>query len=268
MILLFVMFAAVIGAYAGKFMAITVHYLPQILLEGCDKGRVPRDVIKYFFQSPRCLNCQQSITWMENVPIIGYRLTQGKCPHCLNPIGLQTFALELGTALLFGFTVLFFGVNPAVIFVLTVSCLLICCFVTDFEQGILPDQFTLTLIWVGLIASLIPIFISSQEAIVGAVIGYGFFWAINVFYRSLRNFDGMFPGDFKLNAGIGACLGLKLLIPILLLSVFLLIAVAVFRFLWSKRIPNVSDLYKEMAYACYVTIVAFIALYIKLAGLY
>jgi leader peptidase (prepilin peptidase)/N-methyltransferase len=260
------MFAAVIGAYAGKFMALAVNYLPQILLEGCDKGRIPRDIIKYFFQSPRCLNCQQSITWMENVPIVGYRLMQGKCPHCHYPIGLQTFALELGTALLFGFTVLLFGVNPPVIFVLIVSCLLICCFLTDFEQGILPDQFTLSLIWVGLIASLIPIFVTPQEAIVGAVIGYGLFWAINVFYRSLRHFDGMFPGDFKLNAGIGACLGIKLLMTVLLLSFFLLIAVAVFRFLWSKTIPNASDLHKEVAYACYVTIVAFVAIYFKLAG--
>lgn len=267
MIFLSALLAVCIGAFVGKFMAITVHYLPQILLEGCDKGREPRDIFKWFFQKPLCLNCHHDISWLENMPIAGYLITKGKCPHCQHASGRQVFWLELGVALLFGVTALIFGLDAAALFVLVATCLLICCFITDFEYGILPDQFTLSLIWVGLIGSLNPIFIPPQEAILGAIGGYLVFWAINEIYRYFRNFDGMFPGDFKLNAGLGACIGFKLLLPVLVISLLLLVVVAIMRILWLQRLPEAGDMHKEIAYACYVTIVAVMVLYLKLSGI-
>lgn len=154
MFILNALLTACLGAYVGKFMAMTVYYLPMILFEGCDKGREPRDIFKWFFLKSDCGHCGLPLTWLENFPIIGSIVSKGHCPHCKHPFGKQRLFLESSTALMFGLSALFFPLTPPLLFVLFVSCLLICCFITDFEHGILPDQFTISLIWVGLIGSL------------------------------------------------------------------------------------------------------------------
>lgn len=253
----------------GKFMALTTHYLPPILLEGCDKGREPNDIFKWFFQKPFCWECRHPASPSCNIPVLGYFLLKGRYPACQHPMELKVPILEIGIALLFGISALFYPIDFRLLFILTTSCLLICCFVTDFEYGILPDQLTLTLVWVGLIGSLYPVFLSPQEAILGAVGGYGIFWGFNALYRMLRKYDGMFPGDFKLNAGIGACIGFKMLIPVLIISMAALIAITVVKVVFFSKSTNTGHLYsdilyKEVPYACYTSVVAIMAMYLLL----
>lgn len=257
-----------IGAFLGRKAVFFTQELPKILLD--DQATTePRDLFIGFFSPNRCINCSKVLAFVYDLPIIGFLLTKGKCPYCQNSFNsyaseVRRFWFELGIGLLFGLTVLVFSFNSSVLLVLIASYLLICCFMTDYEYGILPDQFTLSLLWIGLIGSLFPIFVTPQEAIIGAVCGYGLFWLINVFYRSLRQTDGMFPGDFKLNAGLGACMGIQWLLPVLIVSLLLIIVIAIGRFLWDKRMPDANDLHKEIAYSCYVSIVAIIALYLRL----
>jgi leader peptidase (prepilin peptidase)/N-methyltransferase len=268
-----VLIALCFGAFIGKFIAMTVHYLPQILLEGCDKGREPNDIFKWFFKKPFCWHCQHPLPWLKGLPIYGYFSAKKKCTHCKHRIEKKTLALEIGTALLFATSILLFPLNLTLLFVLVMSCLLICCFMTDFKHCILPDQFTATLLWVGLIGSLFTIFVPPREALVGAVGGYGFFWIFNLLYRALRGVDGVFPGDFKLNAAIGACFGLSWLLPIILGSLMLLIVFNVLKALWSWFGPSPkgqslkSLLQQEVPYGCYVSFVAFVVLYLKAFGL-
>jgi leader peptidase (prepilin peptidase)/N-methyltransferase len=236
-----VLLATIIGAFVGKLMAIFVHHLPLVLLEGCNEGREPRNIFTWYFQEPFSLRLQ-------------------------HPIGLKMILLECGIALLFGLTVLIFGLNLFVFFVLIITCLLICCFITDYEHGILPDQFTLALIWVGLIGSLNPIFVLPREAIIGAVGGYGIFWLLNFSYRYFRGFDGMFPGDFKLNAGIGASVGVKWMILILVLSAILLVVITLIQIFLRNKTFQTADLYKEVPYACFASVVTIGALYLLLSG--
>jgi leader peptidase (prepilin peptidase) / N-methyltransferase len=263
---LHVLLAFCLGAFAGRFMLVVVRYLPAILFKGPSKGNEPRDIFKLFFEAPLCWSCRHSIDWSYNVPILGYLLMRGRCPYCQSPLGVNRFWLEFSVALLFAGTVLFFSLSPLVLFVLGVNCVLICCFITDYEHGILPDQFTLTLVWVGLIGSLYPMFISPQKAIMGAVGGYGIFWIMNEVYRYFRNREGMYPGDFKLNAGIGACVGLKMLFPILGISFLLMIIFSLSRFLYAHRSLNPSYLHKEIAYGCYSTVMTQAVIYLMLFG--
>ena len=257
--------AALLGAFVGKFLAMAVDFLPKILLEENDETKEPSDIFKWFFQKPRCLYCQRSIPWLDNVPIFGYLSLKGKCRLCKHPLGIKVLLFELGTAFLFGGSTLFFSFNYALILVLVVSCILICCFMTDFEHGILPDQFTITIVWIGMIGSLFPIFVTPYEAIVGAVGGYGIFWLFNVLYHYSRGFDGMYPGDFKLNAGIGACVGLNWLIIILLMSILLLLVVTVAQLFYGMRAINKNLLHQEAPYGCYASVVAVIVLYVLLS---
>jgi len=255
-----------IGAFVGKFMGLIVNELPKILLAEDLDGGEPRDIFKGINKKPKCLNCNIEVSWSDNLPIIGYLATQGRCKHCHHPSNFRNFLLEVMVALLFGILMLCFPFNAPLLFVLIISCLLICCFITDFEHGILPDQFTLAIVWVGLIGSLFPIFITPRESIIGAVAGYGIFWCFNELYRSFRGFDGMFPGDFKLNAGIGACVGLKWLMPILLLSFLFLLSITVLQLLASKKKEYANFLYKEAPYGCYSSIVTGGALCLLLNG--
>lgn len=180
---------------------------------------------------------------------------------CDSPSKIKLIAGEVGIALLFGISVWLFPISISLLFVLSVSCLLICCFITDYEHGILPDQFTYSLLWIGLIASLFPVLATPQEAIIGAAVGYGLFWLTNGIYCFFRGFDGMYPGDFKLNAAIGACLGFKWLLPVVMFSMILLIFITVIYTLWCKKSAKATLLHKEIPYGCYASSVAIALLF-------
>ena len=96
---------------------------------------------------------------------------------------------------------------------------------TDFEERILPDEFTKGGIIAGLLLawfSLLPVTFSSLvvpmgsslsihsvvEAAMGAGFGYGSLWTIGFVYKKFRGHEGMGMGDFKMAAMIGAFLGL------------------------------------------------------------
>lgn len=222
MIILYIVLSAFIGFFTGRLMIHATNTLPRYLLAGCGEANI-----------------------------------------CCNPPSkIKMVAGEVGIALLFGTLVWLFPINIFLLFVLSASCLLICCFITDYEHGILPDQFTYSLLWIGLIASLFPLFATPQEAIIGAVAGYGVFWIINFIYRYFRGFDGMYPGDFKLNAAIGACLGFKWLFPMMILSMTLLIFVTVIYTLCIRKSQKTSLLHQEIPYGCYASVVALALLFI------
>ena len=60
--------------------------------------------------------------------------------------------------------------------------------------------------------------ISVNNSLLGALGGYALLFLINTAYRAWRHTNGFGSGDLKLLAGLGAWLGWKALMPILLLS--------------------------------------------------
>lgn len=224
---------AIIGAVVGRFIAFATLELPKILMDENDE-REPRDLITQFFLSKK-----------------------SKQPH-----GKRFLILECITALLFGVTLAFFPLTVSTVFVLATSSLLIAAFITDYEHGILPDQITLTLLWLGLIGSLFPVFVTTKQAILGAVLGYGIFWGVNEIYKFFRGFDGMFPGDFKLNAAIGAIVGIRWLIPIILISFVLLVLISTVSYILRQRKIDVKLLHQESPYGCYSSITTIAVFYL------
>ncbi len=268
MIFFYIILSACLGAYVGKFMALTVHWLPKILLEELQEdsntNRSPRDIFTWFFQNSKCFSCNKSFAWWQNVPIISYFLAEGKCSNCYKNSRLQSIFLEVGIAILFVITAIFSESFSQFIIVSIIVSLLTCCFITDYEYGILPDQFTLSLLWIGLIGSIFNFTISPRDAIIGAVSGYGLFWVINEFFRIYRGEDGMFPGDFKLNAGLGACLGIQQLIPILIIALGLVIVGTLVKYFYEEKPPLAVFIKQEIAYGCYTALIAIGAIYYNL----
>lgn len=87
---------------------------------------------------------------------------------------------------------------------------------TDFRTGLLPDTWTLSLLWAGLLANLSGHFAPLPEAVLGAVAGYAIPWLANTVHRISVGYEGMGYGDFKLMAALGAWLGVHFVPWILL----------------------------------------------------
>jgi leader peptidase (prepilin peptidase)/N-methyltransferase len=88
----------------------------------------------------------------------------------------------------------------------------------DLRTTLLPDDLTLPLLWLGLLLSVVPLFVSPVDAILGAAAGYLSLWSVYWVFRLLTGKEGMGYGDFKLLAAIGAWFGALAIIPVLLLS--------------------------------------------------
>jgi len=88
----------------------------------------------------------------------------------------------------------------------------------DFDHQLLPDSMTLPLMWIGLLAALIPVFTDLRSAVIGAAAGYLVLWLVFQVFKLITGKEGMGYGDFKLLAALGALLGWQQLPVIILLS--------------------------------------------------
>jgi len=83
---------------------------------------------------------------------------------------------------------------------------------------LLPDQLTLPLMWLGLIGAVDNLYMPAKPALLGALVGYLSLWSVWWIFKQLTGKEGMGHGDFKLLAALGAWVGLKGILPIILLS--------------------------------------------------
>lgn len=90
----------------------------------------------------------------------------------------------------------------------------------DLRTFRLPDALTLPLLLSGLLFNGISnqAFASFPDSGIGAVLGYGSLWLLNLLYRLTRKQDGIGMGDAKLLAALGAWFGWFALPGILLMA--------------------------------------------------
>jgi len=158
------------------------------------------------------------LKWWENIPVLSYLLLRGRSRYSGQRISLQYPLVELLTGLLtvvcawrFGFGWQGFGAMVLTWFLIALSGI-------DLRTRLLPDQLTLPLMWLGLVASLDNLYMPAKPALLGAVAGYVLLWSVWWLFKQLTGKEGMGHGDFKLLAALGAWCGLKGIIPIILIS--------------------------------------------------
>ena len=89
----------------------------------------------------------------------------------------------------------------------------------DWDTTLLPDDLTLPLVWLGLVAAALHwIPVGLDGALWGAVAGYLSLWLVYWGFKLLTGKEGMGYGDFKLFAALGAWFGWQALIPMILLA--------------------------------------------------
>jgi leader peptidase (prepilin peptidase)/N-methyltransferase len=171
-----------------------------------------------------CPKCGALITAAQNVPVISYLFLRGKCAKCGTKISIRYPIVELVTAVLSAAVAWKFGFHWYTGAALLLTWFLIALTVIDFDTQLLPDNMTLPLMWIGLLLSIAgpdPVLglpVTMKASIIGAAAGYLSLWSVYRLFKLLTGKEGMGYGDFKLLAALGAWLGWKMLLPIILLS--------------------------------------------------
>lgn len=155
----------------------------------------------------RCNSCKKPIAWYDNIPIASWIIRRGRCRNCGAKFSVRYPVVELLTALLFASVFALDGWSWSLLeHLLFIWPLVVCTFI-DFDHMILPDEFTLSGIVIGLLGAALNPDRGFLDALGGVLLGGGFLWFMAWLYFSMTGNEGMGGGDIKLLAWIGAVLG-------------------------------------------------------------
>ena len=219
--------AAALGLAVGSFLNVVILRLPRRLeWEWKRDAREILELPELYDPPPPGVVVEPShdpvtgdrLKWWENIPVFSWLALRGRSRYSGQKISIQYPLVELLVGLLtvlcawrFGFGWQGFGAMVFTWFLVALSGI-------DLRTRLLPDQLTLSLMWLGLIASLDRLFIDPKPALLGAIAGYVSLWSVWWLFKQLTGKEGMGHGDFKLLAAIGAWVGLKGILPVILLS--------------------------------------------------
>jgi len=231
------------GLVFGSFLNLVIYRLP-IMLENESKKEfsikkyilsvIKKEPFNLAFPASHCPHCKHKISVWHNIPIVSFLWLRGKCFYCKSPIPIRYLLVEVLSCLVSILVAWQWGITWQTVFLLFLTWALIALAFIDVEHFILPDIITIPFLWIGLIASLFDLFVTSKEAILGAVLGYLFLWIAAKAFKIIRGIEGMGFGDFKLLALFGAWCGWQLLPIIILLSAILAVVVGGSILIWKR----------------------------------
>lgn len=105
----------------------------------------------------------------------------------------------------------------------------------DYDTRLLPDDITLSLLWIGLLFNLFGTYTDLKSAVIGAIAGYLSLWSVYWLFKLVTGKEGMGYGDFKLLAALGAWLGWQMLPLTILLSSLVGAVVGILLMVMSKH---------------------------------
>ena len=219
--------AAVFGAALGSFLNVVILRMPRRL--EWQWKRDSREMLgePELYDPPppgivversHCPHCKAQLSWYENVPLVSWLIQRGKCRHCGAPVSVQYPLVELLTMLLVVACVWRFGFGWQGFGAIVLTCFLIALAGIDLRTQLLPDQLTLPLLWLGLIAASDSLYMPVKPALLGAIAGYVSLWSVWWLFKQITGKEGMGHGDFKLLAALGAWTGLQGILPTILMS--------------------------------------------------
>lgn len=224
---LWIALAGVLGLLVGSFLNVVILRLParmaaawrqearDVLELQADATPLPPGIVR---EPSHCPHCKHPLSALDNIPLFGWLLLRGRCRYCQAKISIQYPLVELLSGVLSAVIVWKFGPSWAALAGLALTWTLIALSGIDFRTQLLPDQLTLPLLWLGLLLSLLPMFVTAPASILAAAIGYLSLWSVYWVFKLLTGKEGMGHGDFKLLAALGAWMGPVALLPIILLS--------------------------------------------------
>lgn len=225
---LWIVSAGLLGLLIGSFLNVVILRIPARMeaiwrneartileLEPGESLSLPPGIVR---EPSHCPRCKHPLAAHDNIPLFSWLLLRGRCRYCEAPISIQYPLVELLTGIGSALIVWKFGPTWPAAAGLVFTWLLIALSGIDARTQLLPDQLVYPLLWIGLLLSLLPMFVMPAMAIAAAAVGYLSLWSVYWVFKLLTGKEGMGHGDFKLLAALGAWMGLSSLLPIVLLS--------------------------------------------------
>lgn len=217
----------ILGLLIGSFLNVVVYRLPKMMerqwaaecAELSGKELPVAEPFNLMVPRSRCPHCGHQIQWYENIPVFSYLALRGKCSSCKAGISMRYPSVELVTGALFFFSIWQWGATLTGAVWCVFAATLVTLALIDWDTTLLPDDLTLPLLWLGMIAAAmgwIPVTLSSS--LWGAVAGYMSLWLVYWGFKLATGKEGMGFGDFKLFAALGAWFGWQTLIPMILIA--------------------------------------------------
>jgi len=228
---LLILTALTVGLMVGSFLNVVIYRLPVMmerewtheckLLLDIDQDQTDNqkaDTFNLAVPNSHCPNCNAPVKAGQNIPVISYFLLKGRCANCQTTISVRYPIIETITGLLSAYAVWHFGFTTQALLALLFTWCLITLTMIDADHKLLPDQITLPLLWLGILAGLFNQFVSIEDAVWGAIAGYLSLWSVYWAFKLLTGKEGMGYGDFKLLAALGTWMGWQTLPVIIILS--------------------------------------------------
>jgi leader peptidase (prepilin peptidase) / N-methyltransferase len=237
---LFIGACLVLGLAVGSFLNVVIYRLP-LMLERQWRAQcaefshpdplattLPAGSLEPFnLVVPRsaCPSCKAPLTALQNIPLLSWLALRGRCARCGERISVRYPLVELLTGILSAVVAWKFGFGWPALAALLFTWFLIALTFIDVDHQLLPDTLTLPLLWSGLLVSLcgaqtatLGFPVDLRSSVIGAIAGYVSLWSVYHLFRWLTGKEGMGYGDFKLLAALGAWLGWKMLLPVILIA--------------------------------------------------
>lgn len=224
---IFLVVVAVFSLFIGSFLNVVIYRLPRMLeqswSEECRiylglKPQTDNKKINLCLPFSHCTSCEKIIRPWHNIPLISYLFLKGRCAYCAAHISIRYPLVEALTCISSVYIAWHFGFSLQTLVALLFSWIILCLIFIDIDFHLLPDQLTLLLLWIGLLSSIFAIFCNSQDAIIGAVVGYLIFAIVQWAFQCATGKVGIGQGDFKFLAALGTFLGWQLLPLVILLA--------------------------------------------------
>ncbi|MCP4641625.1 MAG: prepilin peptidase [bacterium] len=211
--------AFILGGMIGSFLNVCVYRIP--------KGE------SVIHPRSKCPNCGNMIVWYDNIPMVSWLILNARCRQCRTPISWQYPLVEAITATLFLLVYLRFGLVAATpVYLLLVASLVLVTFV-DLTDWTIPDEVTLPGIPIGIACSVVAMIFPNSgfrleymyndvfDSVIGVVVGGGSLYLLDKLTLLILKKRGMGFGDVKLLAMLGAFLGWKGVILIIVVASFI-----------------------------------------------
>ena len=221
-------FVFLFGLIIGSFLNVCITRIPEEL--------------SIVLPGSRCPRCGAAIHPLDNIPVLSWVMLGGKCRDCQEPISAMYPAIELLTGILFLLCFMQFGLSVTLGKWLFYTGLILVLSVTDLRTRLLPDAVTLPGLGMGLVFSAavpprngvaflllerfthralpVPV-VGLADGLLGAGFAALFLWGTGRAYRAWKGRDGMGLGDVKMMAMVGAFVGLRDTLTVMLLGTLL-----------------------------------------------
>ena len=201
-------FAFAFGASWGSFLNVLIY-------------RIPREMSILREPPSSCPQCEAPIRWFDNLPLVSWLALGGRCRSCSTRISMRYPLVEVTAGILAVLTLVRWGVSVTGVEVLVFAWVSLALALIDYDFKILPNVLTYPSIVFGLVASALGGYTWWLDSLIGAIVGALLPTLVIVIYKLWRGVEGMGWGDVKYLAAIGAVVGVRGCVGVLVFAAVL-----------------------------------------------